>query len=1167
MARNPISPALLSRWLGQEHLPTEQQADVIGDQPGPLLVVAGAGAGKTETMAARVVWLVANGFATPDQILGLTFTKKAAQQLSQRIRARLATLAGIPRLADLDPTGELQTHLQAITPTVSTYDSYAGRIVGEYGLLLPVEPSSRMITTAELYQIAWDVVGNYTGHVDATVTHGTVTDRLISLVSEMDGHMVSAADIEAETEPFVRLFDELPKGPRQRDKLNAAMLKIRDTQLARLDYLPLVRQLKEEMAERGVITFGEQMSLAATVAQRHPVVGRSQRQRFRVVMLDEYQDTSHAQRVLLSSLFGAPTQAGAPDTAPDVTVTAVGDPMQAIYGWRGATSANLERFVTDFPQHAETPTPAPKKELTTSWRNPGLVLDCANTVSEQVLGPAGSPTRTVQPLTPRPGAGDGEVALGWFPTRDEERTWVARRLADEFHAYRERGEKFTGAVLVRKNADSGPIAEELRALGIPVEIVGLSGLLDIPEVADMVACATILISPQNTAAALRLLCGPHCNLGIADLQALYKRSRTLAARVTTPEDTTEQPTLFDISADDPDATNPTDPLEHLKHIIDDATSTVPEAAVGLGDALGDLGEPEAYSPEGYRRLSELSAELRHLRTRSLTQPLPDLFADIERVLGIRTEVLARENPQADGAAGTVHLDRFHEEVAQFSTIPGSTLASLLDYFRLARTHDRGLAPGEVRVKGDCVQILTVHKAKGLEWKVVAVLHADNVTYADTTTPGQQLKVPTWLSDVTQIPSTLRGDAQEQEGDMVGSPVLDVSEVEDRKQFEVAMNEHKAAFKEAAIEEASRLFYVALTRAEKTLCVTASESNDKGGKAKPYSMLDLLRKRQPDSVEQWWDESNADAELAEAPDVSPVTGVFPQDFLGERRPAVEQGAELVRRAMQQLPTPSADNDVEALWEEEVTALIEEHERMKAPVVDVPLGQELTASDVVSIARNQEQYARRLRRPVPFKPNAYAKRGTALHQWLEDYFGASSLLDEDELPGFGEDEDPQGAELERLKKAFLASQWADRTPTHVEQPFEIVVGGRVLRGRMDAVFHEGDDPEAGWMVVDWKTGRPPEGQEMRAAEIQLAVYRVAWAQLLSHTLGRSVNPDAVRAAFHYIASDRTFEPSRLPNAEELADLLDIKAPQQTAQPSASGPATPDSPQTQTQRRNDA
>ena len=236
------------------------------------------------------------------------------------------------------------------------------------------------------------------------------------------------------------------------------------------------------------------------------------------------------------------------------------------------------------------------------------------------------------------------------------------------------------------------------------------------------------------------------------------------------------------------------------------------------------------------------------------------------------------------------------------------------------------------------------------------------------------------------------------------------------------------------------------------------------------MLDLLRKRQPDSVEQWWDESNADAELAEAPDVSPATGVFPQDFLGERRPAVEQGAELVRRAMQQLPTPSADNDVEALWEEEVTALIEEHERMKAPVVDVPLGQELTASDVVSIARNQEQYARRLRRPVPFKPNAYAKRGTALHQWLEDYFGASSLLDEDELPGFGEDEDPQGAELERLKKAFLASQWAVRTPTHVEQPFEIVVGGRVLRGRMDAVFHEGDDPEAGWMVVDWKTGRP-------------------------------------------------------------------------------------------------
>lgn len=113
-----ISPIALSNALGQEFPPTEQQAAVIGADPGPMLVVAGAGAGKTETMAARVVWLVANGLATPEQVLGLTFTRKAAQQLSQRIRRRLGVLAGIDGLRDIDPTGKLGDALQAITPTV-----------------------------------------------------------------------------------------------------------------------------------------------------------------------------------------------------------------------------------------------------------------------------------------------------------------------------------------------------------------------------------------------------------------------------------------------------------------------------------------------------------------------------------------------------------------------------------------------------------------------------------------------------------------------------------------------------------------------------------------------------------------------------------------------------------------------------------------------------------------------------------------------------------------------------------------------------------------------------------------------------------------------------------------------------------------------------------------
>ena len=1065
-----VSPVLLSRMLGQEHAPTDQQAAIIGSEPGPLLVVAGAGAGKTETMAARVVWLVANGLVAPDQVLGLTFTRKAAQQLSQRIRHRLENLAGIPTLRDIDPTGGIAHNLQAITPTVSTYDSYAGSLIREYGLLLPVEPSARLITQTELYHIARQVVDNYRGELTASQSPATVTEYLLKLVSEMDNHMVHPEDIVDESWPFINLFDELPKGPRQRDALSQTMAGWRDTQITRLQYLPLVEQLKQELHERAVITFGEQMSKAARLASAHPQVGYSQRRRFRVVMLDEYQDTSHSQRVLLRSLFGG--------TDPGLTVNAVGDPMQAIYGWRGATAANLENFIGDFPRISlENRTDAPKRELTTSWRNPPEVLELANAVSAEVLGPG--PTRTVQPLQPRPGAPTGEVSIGWFATAQEERTFVADEIKEYWDA---RSEKFTAAVLVRKRRHSEPMAAELRARGIPVEIVGLSGLLDVPEVADMVAIATMLVRPQDNRASLRILGGPHVGLGVADIQVLQRRAKNIAGRVRSRDEVLV----------------PEDPLEKLAAQIADTVPAEPEEIVGLADAVSDLGEATDFSEEGLRRLRRLSAQLRHLRTSSLGRSVADIFADIEDVFGIRTEVLARENPRADGAVGTVHLDRFADEVAAHSSIG---LPELLDYFHLAKNQEDGLEPGEVTVRSDRVQILTVHKAKGLEWDIVSVLHADAGTY--------DAKASTWLTNVTAVPSSLRGDAGE------GSPVLDTSGAEDRKELENACKDYIAEVRDGLAEENSRLFYVGITRSERVLMVTGSAIDGTAVKPKtPYSHLEILKSTAPDAVVTWWEGDEADVEK-----LPPEEGMYPQVAAS---PGMDEGAALVRA------TPvaaSQDGGLEELWEREVTVLIHEHHRLQSPTLSVEISRELTATDLVSLKNNPEQFARRLRRPVPFKPNTYAKRGTRFHQWLEDRFGATALLDEDQLPGM--DEEESASTFAELKDSFLQSRWSDRTPSFVEHPFEVVIGGHVIRGRMDAVFQE---PDGTWLVVDWKTGQTPKGPEMAAAIIQLAVYRIAWASL------QKIDPAQVRGAFHYVAHNHTFEPDHLPEVGELAQLLD-------------------------------
>ena len=192
----------------------------------------------------------------------------------------------------------------------------------------------------------------------------------------------------------------------------------RDTQRLRLEYLPLVEALKKEQAERGVITFGEQMSIAATLAQNFPLLGEQQSARYRVVMLDEYQDTSHAQRILLRSLFGGPREG--------LSVTAVGDPMQSIYGWRGATAENLAAFVTDFPQPDGSD--APKDQLTTSWRNPSTALELANDVAAKLFSESPG-ERPVDELSPKPAAPAGTVELGYFATEAEERTFIAEHLS------------------------------------------------------------------------------------------------------------------------------------------------------------------------------------------------------------------------------------------------------------------------------------------------------------------------------------------------------------------------------------------------------------------------------------------------------------------------------------------------------------------------------------------------------------------------------------------------------------------------------------------------------------------------------------------------------------------------------------------------------------------
>jgi DNA helicase II / ATP-dependent DNA helicase PcrA len=1049
--------------------PTAQQAEVIAAPVAPLLVVAGAGSGKTETMSARVVWLVANAHVRPEQVLGLTFTRKAAGELAHRVRARLSSL--VRRLGRDD--------LLAGEPTVATYHSYAARVVREHGLRAGFEPATRMLTEAACWQLADSVVRSYDGDMTAVSSApSTVVDAVLHLAADLSEHLRGPDDVSTWTGRFFGAVTAIPGGQR----LPAPVRDLLDRQRARLQLLPLVRRYAERKETLEAMDFGDQLARGALVATRHPEVGLIERDRYRIVLLDEYQDTSHAQVTLLRALFGG----GHP-------VTAVGDPCQSIYGWRGASAGTLNRFPLEFP--LPTGAPAPELSLTTSWRNRPEILDVANALSRPLREHGArvaelAPADVLAPMT-----STATVHCGLFESYVDEASWLASRVVGAWqHAAAAPDalpweipveKRPTTAVLVRARAQIPALEMALRSAGLPVEVVGLGGLIDTPEVRDVVSTLRVLADPAEGAALLRLLTGPRWRIGPRDLVALYRRARSLARERRLAVSTGAEPELADA--------------------LDEAV---------LVEALDNLGAPERYSAEGWRRFTALRDELRALRRR-LDQPLPDLLADIERTTGLDVEVAARPG---DAGLARAHLDALGDLAARFSgESEGPTLTAFLAYLAAAENSERGLAPGEVEVVEGAVQILTAHAAKGLEWDIVAVAGLTEGVF-----PGRTNASDHWLKGIGVLPFPLRGDYS-------GLPALDLSSASDQKGVVRAIEEFGAAWREHDVREERRLAYVAVTRPRRLLLCSGYWWGE-GVKTKrgPSLFLSEIRERclaGAGAVDSWEPDPGPEAEnptLTQVPRAS-----WPGDPLGPRRGPLTEAAALVRAASD----PPSDVDGAAdyqRWAYEAALLLAERERAE-PSYDVVLPAHLSVSQLVLLRRDPARLARLLRRPMPARPDPYARRGTAFHRWIEERYGAVRLLDIDELPGAA-DEGASDAGFSALREAFLASEWASRTPVAVEVPFAAVVAGTVLRGRMDAVFSVADADGGGFEVVDWKTGtRPSDVDTEAAAAVQLAAYRLAWASLSGVPL------EKVRAAFVYIREGVTVRPTDLLDETGLVALI--------------------------------
>jgi len=1060
--RAPIridSPQELQALMQTSYAPSAQQWEAISSPLEPAVVIAGAGSGKTTLMAARVVYLVATGQVRPDEVLGLTFTTKAASELRTRIRDALRT-AGV--LDEVDPDDE-----DVIEPTVATYNAYAATLLTEHGLRIGHEPDTRVVTDASRYQLGARVVDRYTGDVHFLTDHpATAIQNLLALDGAMSEHLVGPDEVRRTDEEARAGFEAALAAERDgkdRKTYREAAEKAINAIDRRGELLGLVKAYRRLKRELGLMDFSDQIELGARLASEQPEVGASERARFRVVLLDEYQDTSVAQATMLSRLFGD-----------GHAVTAVGDPNQAIYGWRGASVSNILNFADSFP--AADGAEVPIHPLTVNRRSDRRILEVANRLAEPLL--ARYPQ--VAALEPQAGAEAGVVAARVFETHADELDWLAKAV-EEAHtaAWSDIG------VLTRDNSHAEDVFDALTSRGIPVEIVGLSGLLRLPEVAEVVATLHLMHDVTANASLLTLLAGPRWAVGPRDLRLLGERARVIAGRQGRGADSA---TIAD----------------HLTEIADGID---PAEVASLSDALDDPGEA-AYSPEARERFALLAAELRMLRS-CVGEPLLDVVRRIVDTSGIDIELASAVSPAA--AARRDNLDLFVKAVAEFQAVDGDvSLPALLAYLTAEDDQGNGLDIA-TPTEADSVKLLTVHRAKGLEWASVFL-----VGVCEQRFPSNRSRM-LWTSSPSILPAPLRGDAPD-------LPQL-------RGFDKPALDAYRADTKAHDAEEELRLGYVAFTRAAHHLSVTSYLWSERATCFGPSDFQVVVR----DAAEAWGEPATQWLEKPTKGAANPYASVdqarpWPTTGTGREAALRLEAAALVRSVDPAAPDTGLDMIETAAvgdWDSELDRLLVEARRDRATEIEVPLPSSLSATALARLRDDPDTFAHDLARPMPRPPSPAARFGTRFHAWVEARFGQQQLIDYDDIPGRA-DADIDEAALKELVDAFTAGQFADRVPHSVEPPFALVLGGQVVRGRIDAVY-ETDDPstgsgQAGFLVVDWKTNRTEN-----ADPLQLAIYRLAWAELTG------VPVEQVAAAFYYVRSDRLVVHDDLPGRGELEALL--------------------------------
>ena len=1038
----------------------------------PSLVVAGAGSGKTELMATRVVWLVANGICKPEQVLGLTFTRKAASELSRRINNALTELSK-SELWPLEST-------DFASPNITTYNSYANTLYRDYALALGYEDDATLLTEAGRYQLAREVVLKFGEAIDpriieADLSINSLVEGVLLLAGSMNDHGANEADIERVVSELYNTIAALPPGKAKvtpDQPIGTTLLALFEGALHTPMLAKLAQAFIEEKRRRGYIDFSDQVALAErAVRELGETVRLRENTQYEQILLDEYQDTSTLQTRLLAGLYAGKS------------VFAVGDPNQSIYGWRGASASNLGDYLGTFgtPERKVAQFP-----LTTSWRNPKVVLDLAN----EILGPLGTPANfltgrpklaevDVRPLRPADRAAEGEITIKYAERSDQEAKFVAQWLKTNMQVS-EGTKPPTAAVLMRSRALMSTFESELRDAGLAVEVVGIGGLLESPEIVDLVAALKVIHFPSAGAHLMRLLSGPRWQVAPKDLQRLSTYSRDLARFWNRGSSK--------VSGAEAEASI----IDALDYLLDEE----------------DIDRIPNFTERGLAALKNCAEMLRNLRLRT-GMPLPEFVRAVEQELWLDIELAAnpkRIDPMAN-------LNAFANLVTGYSEGAYPTLGGFLEWLDYADKRDRFDTPA-IAARSGVVQLITAHAAKGLEWDLVAVptLVEGNFPSVSTTTG--------WLSK-GELPFPLRGDAN-------SLPVINLDGCPDQTTATKIIKAFKEDQREYLHREERRVAYVALTRPKQKLLLSGARW--KAGVAKAFdpsrflieaAMIDDPRITVIDKTD---DPLNPlplyDHILSNPIDAAELIDIWPMEPLGlHHRPKVEQAKIAVEAALDvQAPSRQAMDDT-------IDKLLAERDELELRSKQVKLPVRISASRFKEFIFDLPKIIDMYKRPMPEIPYKQTMAGTLFHSWVEQRFGVLANTDELDAIELRTEDDATTKTVEELREIFENSRFSNMKPFSIESEIQVTIKGNTFICKLDAVF----ETENGYEIVDWKTGKPPVGQkEISDRALQLALYRMAFARL------HRVDPAKIEVCLYYVADDLEIKPEVVPIEEELIEL---------------------------------